>query len=158
MEELSWDTLRKILAEDREAQQKHALDGIKYFRMPALYATPASGTVVLGQSWSGQSYTGQIIKPNEGYCWSIRRLSCNGLGTGTSPDILNIYRNGTQSNPVWQLNGNNWGYSFGPTELLLLPSEQLVAASVGSMTATSQVTLTGDAIEVPMAMIGKLVL
>jgi len=26
------------------------------------------------------------------------------------------------------------------------------------MTATSQVTLTGDAIEVPMAMIGKLVL
>ena len=130
MEELSWDTLRGILAEDREAQQKHALDGIKYFRLPLLYATPASGTVVLGQSWAGQSYTGQIIGPNQGYVWSIRRLSANGLGTGTAPDILNVYRNGTGVAPVWQLNGNNWGYSFGPTEMLLLPGEKLIAASL----------------------------
>ena len=150
--------LDEALEKNRAEENRAALEGIKYFRLPALYATPASGTVVLGQSWSGQSYTGQVISPNQGYCWSIRRLSCNGLGTGTSPDILNVYRNGTQGNPVWQLNGNNWGYSFGPTELLLLPGELLVAASVGSMTATSQVTLTGDAIEVPMAMIGKLVL
>ena len=65
-------------------------------------------------------------------CWSIRRLACSGLGTGTSPDVLNIYRNGTGQPAIWQLNGNNWGYSFGPTEMLLLPGEQLVAASVGS--------------------------
>lgn len=150
--------LDEALEKNRDEENRAVLEGIKYFRMPTLYASPASGTVVLGQSWAGQSYTGQVISPNQGYAWSIRRLSCAGLGTGTTPDILNIYRNGTQNNPVWQLNGNNWGYSFGPTELLLLPGEQLVAASVGSMTATTQVTLTGDAIEVPMAMIGKLVL
>ena len=155
---LTRDELAEVLREDRQAVEAARLEGIKYFRLPTLYATPAGGTVVLGQSWSGQSYTGQIIGPNEGYVWSIRRLSCNGLGTGTTPDILNIYRNGTGVAPCWQLNGNNWGYSFGPTELLLLPSEQLIAASLGSMTSTAQITLTGDAIEVPMQMIGKLVL
>ena len=151
------EILDAALKENRDEENRAALEGIKYFRMPTLYATPASGTVVLGQSWSGQNYTGQIIKPNEGFVWSIRRLSAAGLGTGTTPDILNIYRTGTGVAPCGQLNGNNWGYSFGPTELMLLPGEQLVAASLGSMTATVQVTLTGDAIEVPFAMIGKLV-
>jgi hypothetical protein len=149
--------LGEALKENRDEENRAALEGIKYFRLPTLYATPASGTVVLGQSWAGQSYTGQIIGPNSGFAWSVRRLSANGLGTGNSPDILNVYRNGTQGNPVWQLNGNNWGYSFGPAELLLLPGELLVAASLGSMTSTQQITLTGDAIEVPFAMIGKLV-
>jgi hypothetical protein len=135
-----------------------ALEGIKYFRLPRLYATPAAGTVVLGEAWSGQSYTGQRTGPNESYVWSIRRLACNGLGTGNSPDILNIYRNGFSSDPVWQLNGNNWGYSFGPTELLLYPGERLIAHSLGSLVSTAQITLSGDAIEVPQAMIGKLVI
>ncbi len=112
---------------------------------------------MLGQSWAGQSYTGQIIKPNEGYVWSIRRLSANGLGTGTSPDILNIYRNGTNGVPVWQLNGNNFGYTFGPAEMLLLPGENLIAASLGSLVSTSQISLAGDAIEVPQEMLGRLV-
>ena len=155
-EELS-AVLRQEFAENRAAEVRDAVSGIKYFRLPTLYATPASGTVVLGQSWAGQTYTGQIIGPNQGFVWSIRRLSANGLGTGTAPDILNVYRNGTGVAPVWQLNGNNWGYSFGPTELLLLPGESLVAASLGSLVSTQQVTLTGDAIEVPFAMIGKLV-
>ena len=155
-EELS-EILDEALRRNRELEQLDALTGIKYFRLPALYATPASGTVVLGQSWAGQAYTGQIIQPNSGFAWSIRRLTANGLGTGSSPDLLNIYRTGTQGNPVWQLNGNNWGYSFGPTEMLLLPGESLVAASLGSLVSTQQITLTGDALEVPQALIGKLV-
>jgi hypothetical protein len=158
MSALTKEELDASLAANRAAEQLAAPSGIKYFRMPTLYATPSGGTVVLGQSWSGQSYTGQIISPNAGYVWSIRRLTANGLGTGTSPDILNIYRNGTGVAPVWQLNGNNWGYTFGPTEMLLFPGEQLIAASLGSLVATVQISLTGDAIEVPQEMIGKLVL
>ena len=150
--------LRDELAENRRQEQAGQVAGVKYFRLPVLYATPASGTVVLGQSWAGQSYTGQIIGPNSGYAWSIRRLAAGGLGTGTSPDVLNIYRNGTGQPAVWQLNGNNWGYSFGPTELLLLPGENLIGVSVGSLVATGQITLTGDANEVPQAMIGRLVI
>ena len=152
------EILTDALRENRAEENRAALEGIKYFRLPTLYATPSSGTVVLGQSWAGQSYTGQIIGPNQGFVWSIRRLSAAGLGTGNTPDLLNIYRNGTGVAPCWQLNGNNWGYSFGPTELLLLPGENLVAASLGSLVSTAQITLTGDAIEVPQAMIGKLVL
>lgn len=148
--------LQQALQENRELEQLDAMTGIKYFRLPRLYATPASGTVRLGESWAGQPYTGQSISPAQGFVWSIRRLTANGLGTGTSPDILNIYRNGIQSDPVWQLNGNNWGYSFGPTEMLLFPGEKLLAQSLGSLVATAQITLTGDALEVPQAMIGKL--
>lgn len=152
--------LREELARYRaeaDAQAQGAMRGIKYFRLPRLYATPASGTVILGEAWAGQPYTGQLLGPNEGYIWSVRRLACNGLGTGNSPDLLNIYRNGHSTDPVWQLNGNSWAYTFGKTEMILLPGERLIAASLGSMTATVQVTLTGDAIEVPAQMIGKLV-
>jgi len=151
------EILSEALGQNRAEENRAALEGIKYFRLPTLYATPASGTVVLGDSWAGQTYTGQVTGPNQGFVWSIRRLAANGLGTGTSPDILNVYRNGTGVAPVWQLNGNNWGYSFGPTEMLLLSGEKLIAASLGSLVSTTQITLTGDAIEVPQAMIGKLV-
>lgn len=144
------DDLRAVLKENRKDEQREAVEGIKYFRMPTLYASPANGTVALGTA-------PPLVGPNSGYCWSIRRLAVNGLGTGANPDILNIYRNGTVGNPIWQLNGNNWGYSFGPTEMLLLPGESLQAVSLGSMTATGQIFLSGDVIEVPQQMIGRLV-
>jgi len=151
------DSLKAYRAQG-DALEQGALRGIKYFRLPRLYATPASGTVVLGEAWAGQSYTDQFMGPNEGYAWSIRRLAVNGLGTGNAPDVLNIYRNGWHSDPVWQLNGNNFCYTFGKAELLLLPGERLIARSVGSMLATVQITLTGDAVSVPAEMTGKLVL
>jgi len=88
--------------------------------------------------------------------WSIRRLAVNGLGTGATPDILNFYRNGTQNQPVWQLNGNSWGVTFGRSELVLMPGEQLMAVSLGSMTSTAQISVTGEAVEVPALMIGRL--
>ncbi len=125
--------------------------GVKYTRMPRLYATPASGTVVLGTTspWAG---------PHSGYCWSIQRLSCTGLGTGNTPDILNIYRNGTNTDPVWQLNGNTFGYTFGRGEFILLPGEFIQAASLGSLVSTTQVTLNADVFELPAEMLGKVLL
>ncbi len=95
--------------------------------------------------------------PAQGYAWSIRRLSANGLGTGNSPDLLNIYRNGTNSDPVWQLNGNSWSYTFGRGEFILLPGEFLQAASIASLVSTTVITLAGDVVEVPSEFLGKLV-
>ena len=129
----------------------------------SINVTPASGTVVLGEAWSAngtvQLYSGQVMGPNEGYVWSIRHLACNGLATGGSPDELNIYWNGHMGGqqPVWQLNGNNFAYTFGRGEMVLRGGEKLIAQSVGSMTSTNQVTLYGSAIEVPSELIGKLV-
>ena len=156
------DALSKY-QQSAEATEYEKLKGIKFFRLPVLYATPASGTVRLGEAWSAngtvQLYTGQVMGPNQGYVWSIRHLACNGLGTGGSPDELNIYRDGYMggAQPIWQLNGNNFAYTFGRGEMVLRGGEKLIAQSVGSMTSTNQVTLYGSAIEVPSELIGKLV-
>ena len=158
---LNKDELMDALAQHRQeadVQEQEYIKGLKYIRLPRLYATPASGTVRLGESWSGNNYSDQIISPNSGYVWSIRRLVVTGLGTGTSPDIINFYRNGIGAGIVlWQLNGNSFGETFGKTEMILLPGDKLVAQSVGSMTSTNQVTITGDAVAVPSVMIGKLI-
>ena len=150
------DGVLKKYHEQAELAERAKLSGIKWMRLPRLYATPASGTVLLGEAWPGNSYTDQLVGPNQGYVWAIRRLACNGLGTGASPDLLNIYRNGHTSDPIWQLNGNSFAYTFGKGEFLLYPDERLIARSVGSMTSTAQVTLTGDLVQVPSEMIGKL--
>jgi hypothetical protein len=161
---LNKDELQEALKKDRalaEEQERVRLSGVKYMRMPRLYATPASGTVVMGEAWTAngtvQPYTGQSAGPNSGYAWAIRRLAVNGLGTGSSPDLLNIYRNGKSTDPIWQLNGNSYAYTFGKGEMVLLPGEKLIAASTGSMTATNSITLNGDIIEVPSEMLAKVV-
>lgn len=160
---LNKDELDGIMGKyHREAQEieRAKLTGIKWMRLPRLYATPASGTVVLGEVWSAngtaQPYTDQIAGPNQGYVWSVRRLSVSGLGTGNSPDLLNIYRNGVRADPVWQLNGNSFAYTFGKGEFLLYPDERVIAASVGSMVSTTQIVLSGDLVQVPAEMTGKL--
>ena len=141
-----------------EAMEREKLKGVKYTRLPRLYATPAAGTVVLGEAWIAngtvQLYTDQTIGPSSGYVMSVRRLACNGLGTS---DTLNIYRNGIHSDPVWQLSGSVFFTRFGKTELVLLPGENLVAAQGGSLVSTNQITLTGDAVQVPAEYIGKLI-
>jgi len=155
---LTRDELAEVLREDREAMARAQVEGIKYFRIPQMFATPSGGTVMIGDNMLGvNTYKGQQVGPNAGFVWSIRRLTAAGLGTGTSPDLLNIYRSGMYTNPIWQLNGNNWGYSFGPAEMMLLPGENLVAMSVGSLVSTAQIVLSGDGIEVPQAMLGRLV-
>src|SRR5271154_6344338 len=110
---LNKDELDGIMGKyHREAQEieRTKLAGLKYMRLPRLFATPASGTVALGEAWdangTAQLYTDQRLGPSSGYVWSIRRLAVSGLGTGTSPDLLSIYRNSKNFDPIWQLNGN----------------------------------------------------
>ena len=143
------DSLAKY-RQQADAYSQGAMRGFKYIRMGRLYATPTTGTVVIGTGYPNMA-------PDSGYVWSVRRLSATGLGTGNAPDILNIYRNETNTDPVWQLNGNNWCYTFGKSEFLLLSGEFLMAKSLGSMTSTSQITLSADVVEVPAEMIGKLI-
>lgn len=158
---LNRDELGQELAKYREQadlSEREKMRGLKYVRLPRLYATPASGTVVLGQAWVAngtvQLYTDQVIGPPSGYVMSIRRLACNGLGTS---DTLNIYRNDKTSDPLWQLSGSVFYTRFGKCEMLLNPGEMLIGASTASLVATAQVTLTGDAVMVPAELIGKLI-
>ena len=43
-----------------------------------------------------------------------------------------MYRNATTGAPLWQFNGNNFGYTFGRVEMTLSPGDTLKFASVGT--------------------------
>ena len=127
------------------------LRGIKWMRLPeVLSGKAASSAISLGET------SGQIVGPRQGYVWSIRRLVVNGLTSGATPDVVNLYRSGTTGQPLWQFNGNSFGATFGRLELTLNGGETLALASVGTFNSTSQVTLSGELLEAPAELVGKL--
>jgi hypothetical protein len=126
--------------------------GVKHMRLPELQGTAAAGVLSIGSTVPRSG-------PREGFCWSIRRLVVGGLTTGATPDIVNFYFNHTAGGaavPVWQLNGNQFGQTFGRLELTMYGGDILIAASLGSFAATGQITVTGELIECPAEMITKL--
>lgn len=128
------------------------LRGVAYRRIPKLTGVAAGGTLTLGDGGNG----GRQAGPRRGYAWSLIRLAVNGLGGGVTPDVINFYRNGTGSDPIWQVNGNSWAATFGRADLVLLGGETLVAAPAGTLTATGVISVTGDCWELPEEMLGKL--
>lgn len=128
--------------------------GVKYMRFGPFTATIASSAFSFDGSGAGQN---AATGPREGFVWTIRRLLATGLGTGATPDVINFYRNQATGIPVWQLNGNSFGVTFGKGEMVLLPGETLSFANSGTVTATGTVTVSGDVFEVPGEEIYKLV-
>jgi len=124
--------------------------GMKYMRFGPFGGNVAAAAISF--DGSQQSGTG----PRGGYVWSIRRIDFAGLTAGTTPDVINLYRNNPQGRPVWQFNGNNWSYTFGKTEMLLFPGETLSFANLGALAATGQITMAGDFLEIPAEQIFKL--
>jgi hypothetical protein len=150
LETLTRGELSSELAAQTQEIYRQQARGCKYMRLAPAQATIASNAFSLdGTQTSG-------LGPREGFVWTIRRLAVAGLTAGTTPDVVNIYRNSPTGLPVWQLNGNNWGTTFGKCELLLLGGETLSIASLGTIAATGKVTLTGDLLEVPAEEIFKL--
>lgn len=152
--------LDKSLA--REAARARAaelemLAGIKYRRIPQLTGTAAAGVLDIGGD-SQPGWSGKPVGPAQGYAWEIKLISVNGLTAGATPDVVNLFILGAGSNLAWwQFNGNNFSYTFGKAELVLLPGETLRIASQGTFAATGPVTLIGSAMQVPAEMLAKLV-
>jgi hypothetical protein len=138
----------ELSAQTQEIYRQQAR-GCKYMRLPTTNVTIASSAFSLDGSGKG-------LGPREGFIWTIRRLSVDGLTAGATPDIANLYRNGTSGVRVWQFNGNNFAYTFGKLELLLLPGETLGLVSSGTIAATGNITLSGDLQEVAAEEIFKL--
>lgn len=149
-ETLTQGELRDELTRVEQERIRQYARGIKYMRFGPVAVTIASNAF----SIDGTSLPD--MGPRDGFIWSIRRILVTGLATGATPDVVNLYRNKPSGIPVWQLNGNTFGTTFGKTELLLLGGETLSIANSGSITATGQVTLSGDALEVPAEEIVKL--
>ena len=114
-------------------------------RLPVLRGTIASSAVTLGIT-KGQPPVG----PESGYVWSLRRLIVTGLTSGASPDVVNLYANDAFAGPpLWQFNGNNFGYTFGFGELVIQSGETLALQNSGTIAATGTVTLSGELDEAP---------
>lgn len=142
--------LKETLGHHFDSVVRDWVRGIKYIRLPLLAGfADGSGNLALGVSMTTNA-------PNQGYAWSVKRLAVSGLTAGVTPDVVNVFRGGDSNNPVWQLNGNNFAYTFGKLDLVLLAGENLFLTGA-SLASTSRITLTGDCIEVPQEMLGKLV-
>ncbi len=142
IETLTRDELDGALDVQTQKYFQQYARGMKYLRTSPAVA-PISGAAF---SFDGSSGAGH--GPREGFVWTIRRLLVTGLATGTTPDVINFFRGSPSGIPLWQLNGNSFGSTFGKCELLLLGGEVLSFASSGTVTATGQITVTADVLEV----------
>ncbi len=135
--------------------------GVKYRRLPQLSGLPSGGALNIGGDvGAGVTWSGAPVGPAQGFAWVIGLLSVNGLASGVSPDVVNLYINGAGSSLAWwQFNGNNFAYTFGDGQLVLMPGETLSLVSVGTVAATGRITLTGSVrAQVPSQKLGLVVL
>lgn len=126
--------------------------GVKWMRLPQIIGTPANSAITLDETKGAA-----IVGPEQGYLWSLRRVVVDGMTSGTTPDVINMYRNSVSGAPLWQFNGNNFGYTFGRLEMVLMGGDTLKFASVGTFSATGQIRVSGELVEVPAEMAWKLV-
>lgn len=139
---------------------REELRGKKYRRLPQLAGVASGGVLNIGGDAGGGpggTWNGNPVGPGQGYAWEIKLLSVTGLTSGgATPDIVNLYILGAGSALAWwQFNGNNFAYTFGAGDLVLLPGERLQLQSVGTFAATGMVTLAGSVWQYPAEMFGK---
>jgi hypothetical protein len=144
---------RQGIAEIVSAQLRERYRGVKWLRLPQLTGTPAGSALVIDEKANG------LVGPEQGYAWSVRRIVIDGMTSGATPDVVNMYRNAhTGQPPLWQFNGNNFGYTFGALEIVLMAGDYLKFASAGTFAATGVIRVTGEVVEVPAEMLPKLAL
>lgn len=128
--------------------------GIKWMRMPIITGTPAGSALTLDES-----HGAAIVGPEGGYAWSLLRIVVDGMTAGTTPDVLNMYRNsvGVGQPPLWQFNGNSFFATFPRLSMVLSGGDTLKFASVGTFAATGLIRVSGELLEIPAEMLWKLV-
>lgn len=136
---------------DAEERELVALAGIKPFRFQ-MFASVASSAVTIGDPSTG-NVGGVLTAPEQGFVWVVKHLVVEGLTSGATPDVVNIYRSGRI---IWQLNGNQFAQTWGSGQIILNPGESLYVKSTGTVAATGQITVHGTIWEVPAQLVGKL--
>lgn len=147
---LTQQELRSALADQaHEADERELarLRASKYMRLALVTGKAVAGVLTMGGD-TGQ----QLVTPESGYVWSLRHLVIEGLATGTTPDIVNIIRNGRI---IWQLNGNQFGQTWGIGEIEINAGETLTYQSVGSFASTGTITAHGAAWQTPAQLAGR---
>lgn len=132
----------------RDGYVRALLRGIKWMRLPILRGRASGGALVLGAQ-------DDTVGPAAGFAWSIRRIAVAGLSSG---DVAGMYRNSNVNPAMWQVDDSFPFAKFGRGEMVLTGSDELVVASIGTFGATGTIQVTGELLEVPMEMLGKLAL
>jgi hypothetical protein len=147
--------IRDTFSTEMDARERQQARAFKWMRLPVYTGTPAASAVTIDSATNG----GLELGPQQGYAWSIRRIVVDGMtASSTTPDIINMYRNAiTSQAPLWQFNGNSFGYTFGRLEMVIMGGDALKFASVGTFAATGLIRVTGEVLEVPAEMLWKLV-
>jgi len=161
-----------------QAAQREQARGIKYMRLtPPVTGQAVSSKLTMGGEYitgpaaaGGASVGGQAgvasPQPRPGYCWLVRRAAVQGLTSGTTPDIVNLFRRqsdaiawlagpATVSGGDWQFNGNNFAYTFSFGQLAFLEGETPIIVSQGTFAATGIITFRMDFEELPQEQIWK---
>lgn len=146
------DENREDIARVMDERELVAARGFKWMRLPEMYGTAASSALNLDEA-----HGTVVVGPEQGYAWALTRIVVDGMTAGATPDVLNMYRNSTGTAPLWQFNGNNFGYDWGKLRVTLGPGDVLQFASVGTFNATGRIRVSGELIEVPAEMLWKLI-
>jgi hypothetical protein len=123
--------------------------GVKSIRFLGVGTIAAGSLTISGPPGSADGLGG----PEQGMTWAIRRLSADGLSAN---DVLKIYRSVVDAaNFIGSITGPGFRAPFGSTEFILLPTDQIIVTGTG-LTATGQIVVNGEGVEVPSFMISKL--
>lgn len=133
-------------------------DALNAVRVPYQAMTMMRLQVINGSAAAGALNLGgdanPVHTPDTGYVWALRHLVIAGLTRGATPDIVQIFR---AQLPVWELNGNQYAQTFGRGEIMVNQGETLSYRSVGTFSATGQITIHGMAWQVPAQYAAELV-
>lgn len=134
--------------ERMDAFMRDSVRGIKPLRLQPQYQEVAAG-----------AFSGVIMGPASGYAWVVKRLTTYGIAAAdVNTAVINLYfgAEATDSLFIDQLIPNAaWK---GSADCLVVNSgEDLFILGTG-VPSTSQVLVTGFAVEVPSEMIGKVLM
>jgi hypothetical protein len=79
-----------------------------------------------------------VFGPDDGFAWRVGRISADGLSTN---DVLKVYRNGTAY--VGSITATS---NLSPGKGLILRGGEFLVITGASLTATGDITVTGEAI------------
>ena len=139
----SVDQMAKAHADAQASQMEWAL-AVKAIRLPLVEATGANPF-----SMGGDTGTGLLQAPEQGYIWSLRHLVIEGMATGATPDVINIRRGSATGQIIWQLNGNQFAQTWGRGEIIIYSGETLFYQSVGTFASVNPIIAHGMAEQVP---------
>lgn len=141
---LTQDELRAGLTQNTASWFQERARGIYSPRFDAM-ATVASATVQIPAG--GKTPIG----PQVGYAWDVRRITADGLAAA---DVLIIYRNSTT--PANRIGRITDAVPFSGSKDCILRSDERLIITGASLTATGDITVNGEAIEVAETDLWKL--